>query len=349
RTQAINKTFLYAFERDPVTGDPTGPIINRRGDNRLIGWREEFWVQDQWTPTDQWTFNVGLRYDQIQYQYSEGQFSPRVGATYKANQSNVFHAFYGRMFTPPNLEAISFSRLNTIGTTAEPDNLTNNKTRAERAHYFEVGSYHALNRWATLELTGYYKLNHFQGDAGQFGTTPLLNFFAFERGWQRGIDGALKVQATDNLTGRGNVAWGQCKGYGLQSGHFLLDQGQINDINSKGGIFCDHSQFMTSSAIVNYRFLERTSISGQMLYGSGLRTADEGALTNSTHVPSYTVYNASLTHEIPIMKSQKFLLGFDVLNVLDQKYFYNTGSGIGLGVSHAGLPRSFFFRGQWFF
>lgn len=350
RTQAINKTFLYAFQRDPVTLDPTGSVINLRGDNRLIGWREEFWVQDQWTPADQVTVNIGVRYDQIQYQYNEGQLSPRVGVTYKASQSNVFHAFYGRMFTPPNLEAISFSRLNTIGTTAEPENLTNNKTRAERAHYFEVGSYHALTRWATLELTGYYKLNHFMGDAGQFGTTPLLNYFAFERGWQRGLDAALKVKATDNLAGRANVAWGQCKGYGLQSGHFLLEQSEINDINSKGGVFCDHSQMITSSAVVDYRILPRTSVSGQMLYGSGLRTADPGAKTNSTHVSSYTTYNASLTHEIPIGRSQKFLLGFDVVNLLDQKYFYNVGEGsIGLGVAHAGMPRSFFFRGQWFF
>ncbi|MDE3018810.1 MAG: hypothetical protein KGI53_07315, partial [Nitrospirota bacterium] len=191
--------------------------------------------------------------------------------------------------------------------------------------------------------------NHWQGDAGQFGTTPLLQSFAFENGWQRGIDGALKVKATDNLTGRANVGWGQCKAYGLQSGHFLLDQGEINDINSKGGVFCDHSQFVTGSAIVNYRFLERTSVSGEMLYGSGLRTNDDGAKTNSSHVPSYTVYNASLTHEFPIFQSQKFLLGFDVVNILDQKYFYNTGSGIGLGIAHAGMPRSFFFRGQWFF
>jgi hypothetical protein len=350
RTQVINKTELFAFQRDPATGDPTGPVIDLQGANRIIGWREEGWIQDQWTPNDQWTFNIGLRGDLIQYQYTEGQLSPRIGATFKASKANVFHAFYGRMFTPPSLESISFNSLNTIGTTAEPENPTNNKTRAERAHYFEIGSYHALSRWATLELTGYYKLNHFMHDAGQFGTTPLLNTFAFERGWQRGIDGALKLQVTEDLAARANVAWGQCKGYGLQSGHFLLEQKEINDINGRGGIFCDHTQMISSSAVVAYRLLKATTVSGQMLYGSGLRTADPGALTNSSHVPSYTVYNASLTHEIPLGKAQKFLLGFDVVNLLDQQYFYNFGEGsIGLGVAHAGMPRSFFFRGQWFF
>lgn len=352
RTQAINKTRLSAFARDPGTGDPVGPVLSFNADNRLIGWRQEFWLQDQWTPTDQWTFNLGVRYDQIQYFASEGQASPRIGITYKANQANVLHAYYGRLFVPPNLEAISFAKLNTIGTTAEPENLTNNRVRAERAHYFEVGSYHALSQKVTLELTGYYKLSRFLSDAGQFGTTPLLNFFAFERGWQRGLDGTLKVALMDELTGRANVAWGQCKGYGLQSGHFLLEQKEIDDINSQGGVFCDHSQFMTSSAILSYKFLERTTVTGQMLYGSGLRTAaNEDAKTNSTHSPSYTTYNLSIAHVIPLpWDRQKFLLGFDVVNLLDQKYFINQGEGsIGLGVSHAGMPRSFFFRGQWFF
>ena len=349
-TQAVNKTQLFVFDRDAVTGDPLGPVVSRNADNRLIGWRQEVWIQDQWTPTDRWTFNLGVRYDQIEYAVSEGQVSPRIGAAYKANQANVFHAFYGRLFTPPNLESVSLAKLNTVGTTAEPDNLTNNTVRAERSHYFEVGSYHALTPKVILEIAAYYKLNHFQSDAGQFGTTPLLNYFAFDRGWQRGIDGALKMHVTDNLTGRANVAWGQCKGYGLQSGHFLLDQKEITDINSRGGVFCDHSQLVTSSAVLSYRLREHTTITGQMLYGSGLRTTVDGAKTNSSHFDSYTTYNLSLAHVILLPKNQKFVIAFDVINLLDEKYFLNQGDGsIGLGVAHAGMPRSFYVRGQWVF
>jgi outer membrane receptor protein involved in Fe transport len=348
-SRAENTTQIFAF--DTGGGAPAGPVITREASNRNIQTRQEFWVQDQWSLNGHWTFNLGVRGDAIQGFYNEGQVSPRIGATYKYNQSNVFHAYYGRLFTPPNIEQVAFTRLNTQNTTAQPDDPTGLRPRAERSHYFEVGSYHAINRSATVELTGYYKLDRFMSDAGQFGATPLLNFFAFERGWKRGIDGALKVQLTDDLTARGNVAWGQCKGYGLQSGQFLLDSKEIGDINSKGGVFCDHSQFMTSSGVVTYRFLERTTVTGQMLYGSGLRTAPEGAKTNSTHEPGYTVYNASITHVIPLpWDHQKMLIGFDLINVLNEKYFYNSGEGsIGLGIAHAGMPRSFFFRAQWFF
>lgn len=349
RTQAINKSRLFAFQRDGA-GDPTGSVINIDGDRRLIGWREEFWVQDQYTPTDQLTLNLGLRYDQIQALTNDWQVSPRIGATYKADESNVFHVFYGRLFTPPSLESVAFLVPNTAGTTAAPDDPTVRTPKPERSHYTEAGWYHAFGRLATLQVTGYYKINENMSDAGQFGTTPLLNYFSFQRGWQRGLDGIVKVNFTDNLTGRGNVAWGQSKGYGLQSGHFLLNQAEINDINSKGGVFADHMQTMTSSANLTYRFLEQNTVSGQMLYGSGLRTSLPGAKTNSTHMPSYTIYNASLTREIPLPYHQKFLLGFDIVNLFNQGFFYNSSEGsIGLGVAHANMPRSFFFRGQWFF
>lgn len=348
-TRADNTTQIFAF--DNSGGTPVGPVIMREASNRNIQTRQEFWVQDQWSPNDRWTFNLGVRGDAIQGFYDEGQVSPRIGVTYKHDQSNVFHAYYGRLFTPPNVEQVAFTGLNVQSTTAQPDDPTGFRPRAERSHYFEVGSYHAVNRYATVELIGYYKLAHYLSDAGQFGSTPLLNFFSFERGWQRGIDGALKVQVTDDLTGRGNVAWGQCKGYGLQSGQYLLSQQEINDINSKGGVFCDHSQFVTSSAVVTYRLFDRTNLTGQMLYGSGLRTAQDGAKTNSSHEDSYTVYNASITHTIPLpWHDQKMLLGFDVLNLLNEKYFINRGEGsIGLGIAHTGMPRSYFFRAQWFF
>ena len=48
--------------------------------------------------------------------------------------------------------------------------------------------------------------------------------------------------------------------------------------------------------------------------------------------------------------SSKAAGGINVISVLDQQYVYNMGGGsIGLDVAHAGMPRSFFFRAQWFF
>ena len=352
-THAQNEAQFFDFAVDPGTGLPVGPVISQTGANTNVQVREELWVQDQWSLGDQWTLNLGLRGDIIQSSfYNEGQVSPRVGVTFKLNQSNVFHAYYGRLFTPPNIEQIAFTKLNLQGTTAHPDDPTGFSPRSERANYYEVGSYHALSNWATLELTAYYKQARYLSDAGQFGSTPLLNFFAFNSGFSTGIDGALKLQFTENFSARGNVAWGKCKGSGLQSGNYLLDTKEIADINMPGGVFCDHSQSMTSSAVVFYRFPTNTTLSGQMLYGSGLRTAaSEDAFTNASHFDSWTIYNASLTHTFNLpWDKQKILVGFDAINLTNYKYFYNQGDGsIGLGIPHAGLGRSFFGRVQWFF
>ncbi|MEX0829752.1 MAG: TonB-dependent receptor [Nitrospirales bacterium] len=349
RTQAVNKTRLSVFLRDGA-GNPTGGVESRNADSQIIGWREEFWIQDQWTPWEKWTFNLGLRFDQIQGLTHDGQVSPRVGITYARTPQHVFHVFYGRLFTPPNLEAVRFAQLNTVGTTAEPENLTNRTVEPERAHYFEVGSSHALSDVVTVALTGFYKLSKNLSDAGQFGTTPLLNYFAFERGWQRGVDLSIKAKIFDNLYGRGNVAWGQCRGKNLQSGHFLLEQEEINDINSGSGVFCDHMQLVTSSAVLTYHPFKDTTVTGQMLFGSGLRTANPGEKTNSNNSASHTTYNLSIDQVISLWDNYKAIVGFDVINVLDQQVFLNSGEGsIGLGVSHANLPRSYFFRGQFFF
>ena len=109
-------------------------------------------------------------------------------------------------------------------------------------------------------------------------------------------------------------------------------------------------QLVTSSAVLTYRFREHTWLTGQMLYGSGLRTAEAGQKTNSSHEDSYTVYNVSLAHVIPLGGKQKLLLALDLINLLNEQYFYNRSEqSIGLGVSHAGMPRSFFARLQWYF
>ena len=331
-------------------GEPMGGVINRNANRRVTGYREEFWIQDQYTPNDQWTINLGLRLDNIHGYVDAFQASPRIGVNYAPNKRHAFHAFYGRLFTPPSLEALPLLALNLEGTTAAPDDDRNIKTNPERSHYVEVGSTHALGRRTVVQVTGYYKINRNMTDAHQFNTTPMLGYFAYGRGWARGIDFSLKTKLSRTLTARANVAWGQSKAWDLQSGHFLLHEPELRDLATRDGIFTDHSQTMTSSAVVTYRPFTNTTITAQMLYGSGLRRAREGQKTNSGTEDSNTTYNLSVNQVFPFAKKQKLLLGVDVVNLFDQHEFINTGEqSVGLGVSHANMPRSVFFRAQWFF
>ena len=381
RTTTKNKTLLYTFAREEAMfdmhddehdehddhddhdvheeedghhhhdhGEPVGGVLTRSGAQALTGYREEFWIQDQYTPNDQWTFNLGLRVDNIHGYVEAFQVSPRIGVTYAPSKRHAFRAYYGRLFTPPFLEALPFQDLNLGGTAAAPEVTSNVKTKPERAHYMEIGSTHAIGKSTVIQLTGYYKISTNMTDAHQFGSVPMLNYFALERGVQRGIDFSVNAKLTKKLTARGNVAWGQSKYYRLQSGHSVLHIHELRDIETKDGIFSDHSQDWTSSAVVTYRPFTNTTISAQMLFGSGLRRAGPGQKTNSGHEDSNTTYNLSLTQVFPLANKQKLLLAVDVINLFDQQEFLNTGEqSVGLGVSHANMPRSVFFRTQWFF
>ena len=59
----------------------------------------------------------------------------------------------------------------------------------------------------------------------------------------------------------------------------------------------------------------------------------------------------SLTHVIPLpWEGQKFLVGFDAVNLLDQKYFYQSGRGEHrFGRVACRDAEVVLFRGQWFF
>ncbi len=349
RTATINKTRLFAFDRDADAGGAlVGGVRALNADRRLLGYRQEVWLQDQFTPNDRWTINAGVRLDHVHGYIDALQVSPRLGVTYALTDRHVFRAYYGRLFTPPALEALPFHLLDTAGTTAAPEDDTNIRPNPERSHAFEVGSTHALGHTAVLQLSAYYKLNTNMADAHQFNSTPLLNAFAYKRGWQRGIEGVVRVAPADGLTARAAVAWGQCRGTGLQSGHFLLHEEELADIDT--GVFCDHMQTVTSSARVTYQLTPRTAVTGQMLFGSGLRSHEEGAKTNSSHADSHTTYNLSVTHVPYPQKLRGLRLGIDAVNLFDQREWLNIAErSIGLGVSHANLPRTIFVRAQWGF
>ena len=69
-----------------------------------------------------------------------------------------------------------------------------------------------------VQVTGYYKRNTNQADAHQFNTTPMLNYFAFKRGWQRGVDVALKAKLTDVAHGPRERGLGAMQGVWLTIG-----------------------------------------------------------------------------------------------------------------------------------
>ena len=82
-----------------------------------------------------------------------------------------------------------------------------------------------------------------------------------------------------------------------------------------------------------------TTLSADMIYGSGLRDGDANIRT----VPSYTQVNIGIKREFLLPNDPKpMTVRFDVVNVFDSIYEIRDGSGIGVFAPQFGPRRGFF-------
>jgi hypothetical protein len=95
---------------------------------------------------------------------------------------------------------------------------------------------------------------------------------------------------------------------------------------------------MTASAGATYRFNRQTSVSGDVLFGSGLRNG----FANTTHLPSHWTVNGAVMHTFSPGTSSEMSLRFTVLNLFDRVYALRDGSGIAVSAPQYGARRSFY-------
>ena len=82
-----------------------------------------------------------------------------------------------------------------------------------------------------------------------------------------------------------------------------------------------------------------TRLSGDMIYGSGLRDGD----ANISTVPPYTQFNVGIAREFLLPNDPKpMTVRFDVINLFDTVYLIRDGSGIGVFAPQYGPRRGFF-------
>ena len=127
-------------------------------------------------------------------------------------------------------------------------------------------------------------------------------------------------------------------------------------------IYTDHTQLVTGSAGVAYKFCGRPAYAGEMfnglpgadgiswcgirlsadmIYGSGLRSGD----ANISTVPPYTQFNVGVAREFLLPDDPKpMTVRFDIINLFDTVYMIRSGTGIGVFAPQYG-PRLGFFLG----
>ena len=341
--------------------DAMGNAINMplsiADDVRKLGWLAGVYVQDEWKITDKLTLNAGLRFDQMWQFVDANQLSPRASLTYKPFDGTTFHAGYARYFTPPILvEAapVNFSLLN--NTTGAVTNPIGSPLLPERSHYFDAGldqkiilgcSSAQSKDCTTLDLgiDAYYKIAKNLLDNGQFGQALILSGFNYAKGVSQGVEFSAKFNS-GSFQAYANLAVAQEKATQPVSNQFLFDN--ATPLVDLGGLtefqylsthwtYTDHNQYVTGSAGLSYKW-NGTTVSTDMIYGSGLRTGD----ANIDSLAPYAQFNVGLARDFAMPDHQPVTVRFDVVNVFDTIYQIRNGSGIGVFAPQYGPRRGFF-------
>jgi outer membrane receptor protein involved in Fe transport len=328
--------FPVAADGSQSSTDPFSVIDN----NAKTGHSSSFYLQDEWHISAPLTLNYGVRYDKVSAYIDEDQWSPRVNLAWKISPGTALHAGYSRYFTPPPQELAAQSSIDKYaGTTNAPEVAVSDNVRAERTHYYDVGISHQVSESLTLTADAYYKKIRNMLDEGQFGQALILSPFNYDSGHVKGLE-LSAVYNRQTWGGFLNFSTQKAMGSDIVSGQSLFGADELAYIATHE-IHVDHDQTVTVSGGAHYHW-DDNQISGDFLYGSGLRKTDDGGTPNGATLPAYTTVNFALTHtwkQTPVGKVEARLA---LINAFDKSYLLRDGSGVGVGAPQYGARRSLY-------
>jgi len=301
------------------------------------GYNYGFYVQDEWSLTDELTVNYGLRYDAFSAFDAENQLSPRVNAVWKPTDTTTVHAGYARYFSPPPFELVASNDVALFNnTTAAASGGPNDTPKAERADYYDLGMEQKFGDW-TVGLDSFYKASKNLIDEGQFGAPIILTPFNYGQGRQYGGELTLSYSHGD-FSAYTNFSYERAVGKDIVSSQFQFDPGDLAYIASNY-IPLDHQQLVSLSAGASYSW-DKTHFSADLLYGTGLRK--DGTTPNGDSVPAYITVNLGVSQDLELGDAKGLTARFDVINLFDEVYTIRDGTGIGVGAPQFGARRGFF-------
>lgn len=337
-TQSNNSVGVFSTDDsgEQLGTDPHTIIDN----SSKTGTLASFYLQDEWHISKPLTLNYGLRFDKVSAFTEEQQLSPRLNLAYKLSDATAFHAGYSRYFTPPPQELAAQSSIDKYANTSNaPAVGVSDNVKAERTHYYDVGFSHQVNKQLTVTADAYYKRITNLLDEGQFGQALILSPFNYENGFAKGLE--LSAIYSDAHWGSFlNVTAQKAQGHNIISGQALFAPDELAYI-ANHDIYVDHDQTYSVSGGAHYHFGD-SQLSGDFLYGSGLRLTPDGGAPNSGALPHYTTVNFALTHEWKATPVGKVAGRLALINAFDNSYLLRDGSGIGVGAPQFGPRRTFY-------
>jgi outer membrane receptor protein involved in Fe transport len=328
------------FPVDDAGNQTSSDPINIVDDSSKRGNLTSLYVQDEWRLDPRFTINYGIRFDHVAAFTNEHQFSPRLNALWKVTDATAIHAGYARYFTPPPQELVAQSSIGLYaGTTNAPEIPVSDTVKSERTHYFDVGVLQTISPRLSIGVDAYYKRITNLLDEGQFGQALILTPFNYAEGYAEGVEFSTTYSGPQ-WSGYLNLAIGKAKGKNIISGQSLFGADELAYI-ADHFIYLDHDQRYSLSGGLTYRF-GASRISGDIIYGSGLRNTPDGAPPNSGKLPSYATMNLALVHDWKNSPLGNLEGRVGISNLFDKTYLLRDGSGVGVGAPQHGGRRTWF-------
>ena len=306
------------------------------------------YVEDKWTPTQQLSFNYGLRYDHSTGYVGGNQISPRIGVNYAADDKNVLHLYYGRFYAAPQLEDVRADCVVLQGCPTTPVY----DLKPETDSYFEMGVAHTF----TPTLRGYVNLWERNAsnvlDTTQLLNTPLFAVFNNSIGRADGVELRLEGNVTpkDSWWLSGSV--GSSQAAGVSGSTFLFPPGTsggtseqlISQLAPE-----DHDQTVAVNSAFTHNWgtgnAFYTTLQGE--YGTGYPVSFEGFANGAPvafegRLPTHLLFNWSFGRNPG--RNGDHSLGFDlnVENLLNHQYIIKIANGF--NTTQIAQGRSVLFR-----
>jgi outer membrane receptor protein involved in Fe transport len=356
RFRSLTRSALLVQDGTDAAGNPTFgttptssiPIATDASIAKT-GWTYSGWLQDEWKISDEVTLNYGARFDVVDQFVSGHQLSPRVNTVWQATPTTALHAGYASLFTPPPFQIgppqniAQFNDFNGSGltTSAATPSTGNSPLKIERANLVDIGIAQNLSDRLKVGVDAYYKFARNGVDFGQFGAPIITIPFNYRLVINKGVE--LTTSYEDGpFAYYGNLAIARQRAKGIVSGQFNFSPQDLATANAMG-IQTDHSQLMTASAGVSYRWGD-TRFALDLLAASGTRTTQPDGPINGASLPSWEQVNFSIAHRFETAEAGVIKLRFDVINVFDEIYLLRSSTSIG-AFAPAFAPRRTFFAG----
>lgn len=338
QTESINA--VTVFPADAFGNQTSNVPFTINDDSGQLGQLYSIYLQDEWHIDPKLTMNYGARWDHVNAFVDEQQISPRLNVAYQWTEATALHAGYARYFTPPPQELASQSSVNLYNNTTNAALVpVDDPVKSERTNYFDVGAVTKFSPNLTASLDTYYKQIRNLIDEGQFGQALILSPFNYDRGYAKGVE--LSTTYTQKQwSAYANFAYQKAQGEDIISGQSLFAPAELAYIASHY-IYLDHDQKYTISTGASYKF-GSNRISGDAIFGTGLRRTGEDGIPNGDHLPAYTVVNTTLVHSFGATTVGKLDGRVGVLNVFDKSYELRDGTGVGVGAPQWGVRRTYF-------